>query len=264
MQGQVFQARQASCVGFQNVREFVPKEAISKSSSADPARHHGVHSRDTCQIGRQSVCNVFSECAPRIRCRPWWVHTYEMLQVCLDNVELTCDPSVRPRGTWQNKGGKHKGGKTQGRKNKGEKHKGKKTQGEKHKGRKNKGKNKGKKNKGKKPKGKNQGGNKGGNKGKNKGTMPTSPLESLLLFTPWNQLNFDVTGFNNTQASRDNGSCHFHAQLESSITLLSTDSVAPALSRASSCRLNDAFNVMSFLRGSDVSRLFLHTTIVCV
>ena len=95
-------------------------------------------------------------------------------------------------------------------------------------------------------------------------SMPTFCSESLLLFTPWNQLNFDVTGFNNTQASRDNRSCHFHAQLESSITLLSTDSVALALSRASSCRLNDAFNVMSFLRGNDISRLFLHTTIVCV
>ena len=45
-------------------------------------------------------------------------------------------------------------------------------------------------------------------------SMPTSPSESLLLFTPWNELNFDVTGFNNTQASRDNRSCHFHAQLE--------------------------------------------------
>ena len=80
-------------------------------------------------------------------------------------------------------------------------------------------------------------------------SMPTSPSELLLLFTPWNQLNFDVTGFKNTQASRDNRSCHFHAQLESSITLLSTDSVALALSRASPCRLNDAFNVMSFLHG---------------
>ena len=50
-------------------------------------------------------------------------------------------------------------------------------------------------------------------------SMPTSPLESLLLFTSWNQLNFDVTGFNNTQASRDNRSCHFHVQLESSNTL---------------------------------------------
>ena len=48
-------------------------------------------------------------------------------------------------------------------------------------------------------------------------SMPTSPSESLLLFTPWNQLNFAVTGFNNTQASRDNRSCIFHAQLESSI-----------------------------------------------
>ena len=84
-------------------------------------------------------------------------------------------------------------------------------------------------------------------------SMPTSPSESLLLFTPWNQLNFDVTGFNNTQASRDNRSCHFHAQLESSITLLSTDSVALALSRALSCRLNDAFNITSFLHGSNWS-----------
>ena len=40
-------------------------------------------------------------------------------------------------------------------------------------------------------------------------SMPTSPSESLLLFTPWNQLNFDVTGFKNTLASRDNRSCHF-------------------------------------------------------
>ena len=38
-------------------------------------------------------------------------------------------------------------------------------------------------------------------------------FESLLLFTPWNQLNFYVTGFKNTQAFRDNRSCHFHAQL---------------------------------------------------
>ena len=37
-------------------------------------------------------------------------------------------------------------------------------------------------------------------------SMPTSPSESLLLFNPWNQLNFDVTGFKNTQASRDNRS----------------------------------------------------------
>ena len=50
-------------------------------------------------------------------------------------------------------------------------------------------------------------------------SVPTSPSESLLLFTPWNQLNFDVTGFKNTEASRDNRSCHFHPQLESSITL---------------------------------------------
>ena len=70
--------------------------------------------------------------------------------------------------------------------------------------------------------------------------ISTSPLESLLLFTPWNQLNFDVTGFNNTQASRDNRSCHFHAQL-----CRCTVFAAPALSRASSRRLNDAFNVMS-------------------
>ena len=35
-------------------------------------------------------------------------------------------------------------------------------------------------------------------------SMPTSPSESLLLFSPWNQLNFDVTGFKNSQASRDN------------------------------------------------------------
>ena len=80
---------------------------------------------------------------------------------------------------------------------------------------------------------------------------------------PWNQLNFYVTGFKNTQACRDIRSCHFHAQLESSITLLSTDSVALALSRASSCRLNDAVNVMSFLHGSDISRLLLHTTNIC-
>ena len=90
-------------------------------------------------------------------------------------------------------------------------------------------------------------------------SMPTSPSESLLLFNPWNQLNFYVTGFKNTQASRDNRSCHFHAQL-----CRGTEFAAPALSRASSRRLNDAFNVMSFLRGSDFSRLFLHTTIVCV
>ena len=44
-------------------------------------------------------------------------------------------------------------------------------------------------------------------------SMPTSPSESLLLFNPWNQLSFDVTGFKNTQASHDNRSCHFHAQL---------------------------------------------------
>ena len=90
-------------------------------------------------------------------------------------------------------------------------------------------------------------------------SMPTSPSESLLLFNPWNQLNFDVTAFKNTQASRDKRSRHFHAQL-----CQCTESAAPALSRASSRRLNDAFNVMSFLRGSDFSRLFLHMTIVCV
>ena len=44
-------------------------------------------------------------------------------------------------------------------------------------------------------------------------SMPTSPSESLLLFNPWTQLRFDVTGFKNTEASRDNRSCHFHAQL---------------------------------------------------
>ena len=71
-------------------------------------------------------------------------------------------------------------------------------------------------------------------------SMPTSPSKSLLLFTPWNQLNFYVTGFKNTQASRDNRSCHFHAQL-----CRCTDSAAPALSRASSRRLNDAFNISS-------------------
>ena len=59
-------------------------------------------------------------------------------------------------------------------------------------------------------------------------SMPTSPSESLLLFNPWNQLSFDVTGFKNTQASRDNRSCHFHAQL-----CRCTESAAPALSRAS-------------------------------
>ena len=42
------------------------------------------------------------------------------------------------------------------------------------------------------------------------------------------------------------------------------ESAAPALSRASPCRLDDAFNVVSFLHGSDISSLFLHTTIVCV
>ena len=35
-------------------------------------------------------------------------------------------------------------------------------------------------------------------------SMPTSPSESPLLFNPWNQLNSDVTGFGNTQASRGN------------------------------------------------------------
>ena len=70
--------------------------------------------------------------------------------------------------------------------------------------------------------------------------MPSSPSESLLLFTPWNQLNFYVTGFKNTQASRDNRSCHFHAQL-----CRCTESATPALSRASSRRLNDAFNISS-------------------
>ena len=73
-------------------------------------------------------------------------------------------------------------------------------------------------------------------------SMPTSPL---LLFTPWSQLNFDVTGFNNTQTSRYNKSCHFHAQLECSILCRCTESAAPALSRASSRRLNDAFNISS-------------------
>ena len=29
---------------------------------------------DTCRIGRKSVCHVTSECAQRIRCRPWRVH----------------------------------------------------------------------------------------------------------------------------------------------------------------------------------------------
>ena len=90
-------------------------------------------------------------------------------------------------------------------------------------------------------------------------SMPTPPSESLLLFNPWNQLNFYVTGFKNTQASRDNRNCHFHAQL-----CRCTEFAAPALSQASSRRLNDAFNFLSFLRGSVFSRLFLHTTIVCV
>ena len=62
-------------------------------------------------------------------------------------------------------------------------------------------------------------------------SMPTSPLESLLLFTPWNQLNFDVTGFNNTQASRDNRSCHFHVQLESSNNSADVLSLLHLLSR---------------------------------
>ena len=51
---------------------------------------------------------------------------------------------------------------------------------------------------------------------------------------------FYVTSFNNTQASRDKRSCHFHAQI-----CRCTDSAAPALSRASSRRLNDAFNISS-------------------
>ena len=103
-------------------------------------------------------------------------------------------------------------------------------------------------------------------------SMPTSPSESLLLFNPWNQLNFYVTGFKNTRAPRDNRSCHFHAQL-----CRCTESAAPALSRPSprlmssrdppsrafSRRLNDACNVMSFLHGSDFSRLFLHATNIC-
>ena len=76
-------------------------------------------------------------------------------------------------------------------------------------------------------------------------SMPTSPSESLLLFTPWNQVNLDVTGFKNTQAYRDNRSCHFHAQLECSILCRCTESAAPALSRASPRRLNDAFNISS-------------------
>ena len=80
---------------------------------------------------------------------------------------------------------------------------------------------------------------------------------------PWNQLNFYVTELKNTQASRDNRSCIFHAQLECSILCRYIDSAAPALSRASPCRLNDAFNVMSFLHGSDISRLFLHATNFC-
>ena len=69
----------------------------------------------------------------------------------------------------------------------------------------------------------------------------------------------------------------FHAQLECPLLCRCTESAAPALSRAaphlmpsrdppsraSPRRLNDAFNVMSFLHGSDFSRL-LHTTNICV
>ena len=69
----------------------------------------------------------------------------------------------------------------------------------------------------------------------------------------------------------------FHAQLECPLLCRCTESAAPALSRASPHlmssrdppsrasprRLNDVFNVMSFLHGSDFSRL-LQTTNICV
>ena len=74
--------------------------------------------------------------------------------------------------------------------------------------------------------------------------MPTSPSESLLLFTPWNQLNFDVTGFNNTQDSRDNRSCHYHAQLECSILCRC---IEPAL--VSSCTRQTFVSVLSRVSG---------------
>ena len=79
MQGQVSRARQALTGGavaprtLETLEEFRRKRS-QKSSSADPSRRHGVHSRDTCRIERKSVCHVTSECAQRIRCRPWRVY----------------------------------------------------------------------------------------------------------------------------------------------------------------------------------------------
>ena len=71
-------------------------------------------------------------------------------------------------------------------------------------------------------------------------SMPTSPSESLLLFNPQNQLNFDVTGFNNTQASHDNRSCRFPRTtgiVHNSVDVLnlwhlhSTDDISSSISR---------------------------------
>ena len=90
--------------------------------------------------------------------------------------------------------------------------------------------------------------------------MPTSPSESLLLFNPWNQLNCFTS-----RASRTHKPLvtievaiftHNSVGVQSLLHLLSRELhhiVSTTLS--TSC---------PFLHGSDFSRLFLHTTIVCV
>ena len=50
-------------------------------------------------------------------------------------------------------------------------------------------------------------------------SKPTSPSESPLLFSPWNQLNSHVTGFGNTQASRGGRNHHLPRRTRMSTTL---------------------------------------------
>ena len=47
-------------------------------------------------------------------------------------------------------------------------------------------------------------------------SMSTSPSESRLPIHPWNQLSSDVTGFRNTQASRENRNHHLQEHIPAS------------------------------------------------
>ena len=59
-------------------------------------------------------------------------------------------------------------------------------------------------------------------------STPTSLSESLLLFNPWNQLNSDVTGFGNTQASQENANHIFHSHRDVHCSVdEQTESAAP-------------------------------------